>query len=214
MSEQINTFDTFGALNKVDVRKKIKEKNGLKYLSWASAWAEVKKVCPDATHRVIPQILDEAGNTRFWHDDGKTGWVEVGVTINGIEHIEQLAIMDFKNKSIPAEAITSVDANKSVKRCLVKACALHGLAIHIYEGEDCPEEVTKVIELIDEIKDLAKKKCALSDNAKAQVAALCVEAEKEACPDMPEDAITGNYNNIDDPQILEALKRRIMAVRK
>ena len=73
---------------------------------------------------------------RPWFDDGNTGWVKTGVTINGIEHIEDLPIMDFKNKSIPAKDITSSDANKSIQRSLTKACARHGVALWIYEGED------------------------------------------------------------------------------
>lgn len=209
--EEIIVFET---LNKIDVSNKIKTKNNLKYLSWASAWAEVKKVFPDATYRIIPQIMDERGNTRFWHDDGKTGWVEVAVTINGIELTETLAIMDFKNKSISAEDITSVDANKSMKRCLVKACAMHGLGMYIYEGEDIPEETSKVLDLQNEIKELVTKKCQLSDEAKEQVSTLCKNAEKEADPNVPDDAITGNYKNINDATILENLKKRILAVRK
>lgn len=209
--EEIIVFET---LNKIDVSNKIKTKNNLKYLSWASAWAEVKKVFPDATYQIIPQIMDERGNTRFWHDDGKTGWVEVAVTINGIELTEILAIMDFKNKSIAAEDITSVDANKSMKRCLVKACAMHGLGMYIYEGEDIPEETSKVLDLQNEIKELVAKKCQLSEKAKEQVSTLCKNAEKEATPDVPDDAITGNYKNINDATILENLKKRILAVRK
>lgn len=211
MEDVMIVFDT---LNKVDVSNKIKTKNNLKYLSWASAWAEVKKVFPDATYKIYPQIMDEFRNTRFWHDDGRTGWVEVSVTINGIELIENLAIMDFKNKSIPADEITSVDANKSMKRCLVKACAMHGLGMYIYEGEEIPEESSRVIELHEEIDDLAKKKCQLSDKAKEQVSLLCKNAEKEADPGIPEDAITGNYKNIKDATILENLKKRLMAIRK
>lgn len=33
----------FSILNNVDVSNKIKEKGGLSYLSWSSAWSEVKK---------------------------------------------------------------------------------------------------------------------------------------------------------------------------
>ena len=40
MAENKSVFDI---LNAVDVSTKIKAKNGLSYLSWASAWAEVKK---------------------------------------------------------------------------------------------------------------------------------------------------------------------------
>lgn len=211
MSEQKTVFER---LNNVDVSEKIKEKNGLKYLSWSSAWAEVKKLFPDASCRKIPQIMDEQGNTRPWHDDGKSGWVEVGVTINGEEVIETLAIMDFKNKAIPAADITSVEANKSIKRCMVKAIAMHGLGLYIYEGEDMPEETSKLIELRDEVSDLMKKKCELSDKAKEKVRELCKNAEAEANPHMGEDEITGNPKNIDDVGIMEKLKRQLLAVRK
>lgn len=211
MAENKGVFEN---LNSIDVSTKVRAKNGLTYLSWASAWAEVKKKYPDACYKIYPQIMDERGNTRYWHDDGKTGWVEVGVTINGMEIVETLAIMDFKNKSIPADQITSVDANKSMKRCLVKACALHGLGLYIYEGEDLPEETSKVMELRSRIKDLVKKKVTISDSAKKKIAQLCKDAERQANPMMSEELITGNYNNIEDIDILTNLEKQILAVRK
>lgn len=204
----------FESLNNVDLTEKVKSKNNLTYLPWSSAWSEVKRRYPDANFRIIPQVIDEGGNTRPWHDDGKTGWVEVGVTIDGQEIIETLAIMDFKNKSITADQITSVDANKSIKRCLVKACAMHGLGLYIYEGEELPEEASKTLELQEEIKELISKKCALSDKAKSKVADLCKAAEKEADPTLDDDAITGNPKSIEDVDILTNLKKQLLAVRK
>ena len=210
MEESKNVFAT---LNAVDVSEKIKEKKDLKYLSWASAWAEVKKRYPDATYKVYKQT-DESGNSRYWHDDGRTGWVEVGVTINGLEHVMTLAIMDFRNNAIPADSITSVDANKSMMRCLVKACAMHGLALYIYEGEDLPENASKIIDLQDEVADLAKKKSALSEKAKGKAIELCKAAEKSANPDMEDEFITGKISNINDADVLEKLKKQLLAVRK
>ncbi len=206
--------DVFNTLNDVDVSDKVKEKGGLSYLSWASTWSEVKKRYPNATYHIHPQTMDEYGNTRFWHDDGKTGWVEVSVTINEITHTEILAIMDFKNKSIPADQITSVDANKSEKRCLVKACAMHGLGLYIYEGEELPEEISKIIDLQEDVTELAKKKSGLSDKAKDKSIELCKEAEKEANPDLDDELITGKISNINDAAILESLKKKLLAVRK
>ena len=211
MSENKSVFSTLSA---IDLTDKIKEKNGLSYLPWAAAWSEVKKVYPDASFTIYKQIMDELGNTRFWHDDGKTGWVEVGVTILGQEVIENLAIMDFKNKSIPADQITSVDANKSLKRCLVKALAEQGLSIHIYMGDELPEEISRVIEMQSDILGLIKKKAGLSDNAKKKVADLCKAAEKEANPQYDESEISGNPKNIEDIEVLEKLKRQLLAVRK
>lgn len=208
------TKSIFENLNAIDVRGKIKDKNGLSYLSWASAWAEVKKQYPDANYTIHRQIMDELGNTRFWHDDGKSGWVEVSVNIDGAEITEVLAIMDFRNKAIPAESITSVDANKSLKRCLVKCCALHGLGLFIFEGEDLPESLSKIETLKVEVDELVHKKVKQSDKAKQAVAELCKKAEKEANPDLEDSLITGNYNNINDNDILEKLKKNLMAVRK
>lgn len=212
-SVKIENTNVFYVLSKVDVSKKVKSKNNLVYLSWAAAWGEVKKRYPDANFEIIHQQMDDYGNMRFWHDDGRTGWVEVSVIIGGISHTEVLAIMDFKNKSIPADQITSVDANKSMKRCLTKACALHGLGLHVYLGEDVPEEVALVNELQDECSELIKKKCKISDTAKEKVASLCKEAEKKASPGFDDESITGNPKNIDDVEILEDLKRKLRAVR-
>ena len=125
----------FTELNNINVSGKTEKKNGLTYLSWAWAWGELKKLHPDATYTIY-----EDANGRFYHTDGKTAWVKTGVTVDGLEHIEYLPVMDFKNKSIPAEAVTSVDVNKTIQRSLTKAVARHGLGLYIYAGEDLPEE--------------------------------------------------------------------------
>lgn len=125
----------FSELNNINVSGKTEKKNGLTYLSWAWAWGELKKKHPDATYTIY-----EDSNGRFYHTDGKTAWVKTGVTVNGIEHIEYLPVMDFKNKSIPADNVTSVDVNKAIQRSLTKAVARHGLGLYIYAGEDLPEE--------------------------------------------------------------------------
>ena len=143
----------FEVLYNLDLSEDQKEKNGLLYLPWATAWGEVKKKFPDATYTIYKQPIKitqtkedtvyEREVLRPWFDDGRTGWVSTGVTINGIEHIEDLAIMDFKNKSIPADSIMSTDAVKSIQRSLTKACARHGVALNIYKGEEFAESVKK-----------------------------------------------------------------------
>lgn len=67
--------------------------------------------------------------------------MKTGVTVNGVEHIEYLPVMDFKNRSIPLESVTSFDVNKAIQRSLTKAVARHGLGLYIYAGEDLPEEM-------------------------------------------------------------------------
>lgn len=129
----------FRELNSIDCSDKIEKKNGLSYLAWAFAWGEVKKRYPDATYTIYE---NEAG--WFYHTDGKSCWVKTGVTVNGIEHIEYLPVMDNKNQSIPRDKVTSFDVNKAIQRSLTKACARHGLGLYIYAGEDLPEDAERV----------------------------------------------------------------------
>lgn len=140
----------FDSLNKINVNGHTEEKNGLTYLSWAWAWAEVKKLYPNATYTIYE-------NAQGWnyHTDGKTCWVKTGVTIEGLEHIEYLPVMDFKNKSIPAESVTSFDVNKAIQRSLTKACARHGLGLYIYAGEDLPESEAVVLRKDDDLSHLS-----------------------------------------------------------
>lgn len=125
----------FSELYSVDVGDKIEQKNGLSYLSWAWCWAEVKKRHPDA----IYTIYENADGWNY-HHDGHSCWVKTGVTINGIEHIEYLPVMDHRNRSIALDMVTSFDINKSIQRSLTKACARHGIGLYVYAGEDLPEE--------------------------------------------------------------------------
>ena len=128
----------FETLNNVNVNGHTEQKNKLTYLSWAWAWAEVKKLYPDTTYTIYERDT-ECGPVNYF-TDGKTCWVKTGVTINGLEHIEELPVMDFKNQSIPFAEVKSTDVNKTIQRSLTKACARHGLGLYIYAGEDLPED--------------------------------------------------------------------------
>lgn len=128
----------FSELNSVNVKDKVEKKNGLDYLSWAYAWGELKKLHPDA----ISTIYHNKDDWNYF-TDGKTCWVKTGVTVNGIEHIEELPVMDYKNHSIPLEKVTSTDINKAIQRSITKAIARHGLGLYLYAGEDLPEDEPK-----------------------------------------------------------------------
>ena len=197
-------------LYNINVNDKSKNKNGLTYLSWAAAWASVKKVFPDASYRYFEDVLsfdpeNKPWKTRFWFDDGKTAWVKVEVTINGISYTEILPIMDFKNKPIPAESVTCMDANKALKRCLAKCCGLHGLGLYIYEGEDLPEETKMANVLQAEVMELIQKKSKLSEPTGKKVAEICKEMLTEE---------NGDPRICEDNEKLKELKKKLMAVRK
>jgi hypothetical protein len=147
----------FVQLNGINVNGHTEKKNGLTYLSWAWAWAEVKKRFPTAFYTIY-----ENADGLFYHTDGNTCWVKTGVTIDGLEHIEYLPVMDFRNASIPRAKVTSFDVNKAIQRSLTKACARHGLGLYIYAGEDLPES---------EEEANAKNKAAAPQTAAPQTAA-------------------------------------------
>lgn len=132
-------MNAFNALNAVDVGNNVEKKNGLSYLSWAWAWAEIKKRYPMSYYTVY-----ENAQGLNYHTDGKTCWVKTGMTLvdgeEQLEHIEYLPVMDNRNKSIPLNQVTSFDVNKAIQRSLTKACARHGLGLYIYAGEDMPED--------------------------------------------------------------------------
>lgn len=124
----------FETLNAINCNDHTELKNGLTYLSWAWAWQMVKKNYPSAFYTIY-----ETPEGRPYFDDGRTCWVKTGVTIEGLEHIEYLPIMDYNNRSIPVEKVTSMDMNKAIQRSLTKAAARHGLGLYIYAGEDLPD---------------------------------------------------------------------------
>lgn len=143
-------MNTFEILNNINVNGHTEKKNGLTYLAWAWAWGELKKRFP-ASYYTIYENKDGWN----YHTDGRTCWVKTGVTLidsDGVmnEAIEYLPVMDFKNRSIPANAVTSFDVNKAIQRSLTKAVARHGLGLYIYAGEDLPE--TEAAAQMEEIR--------------------------------------------------------------
>ena len=158
------TKNYFVTLNDINVNGHTEKKNGQTYLSWAWAWAEVKKQFPGAYYTIY-----ENADELFYHTDGNTCWVKTGVTIDGLEHIEYLPVMDYRNASIPKAKVTSFDVNKAIQRSLTKACARHGLGLYIYAGEDLPES---------EEKAKAKATAQAKQVAQAQVQKPAIPVEK------------------------------------
>mgnify|MGYP002507816198 CR=1 FL=1 len=159
-----NKESYFYKLSQINVSDKVEKKAGLSYLSWAFAWSEIKKEHPESNYRVFehPETY-----CNYFHDN-KTAWVKVGVTVEGIEHIEYLPIMDLRNKSVAVENITSFDVNKAMQRALTKAIARHGLGLYIYAGEDLPEEndESKAEKMQQEQEQLEADKTAIAKDLK------------------------------------------------
>lgn len=157
--------NSFQILNDINLKNKVKEKIGLSYLSWADAWAELKKNYPEAYwkvyHREITTtetkvtteqdgvqttVTNTYTNEVPYFTDGKTCFVKVGVVIGDHEEVEELPVMNNKNNAISATMVTMTDVNKAIQRAFVKACARHGLGLYVYSGEDLPEAERKVID--------------------------------------------------------------------
>jgi len=126
------TTSVYTRLNTVDVRPRVRKKGKVEYISWADAWHMLMTEFPDSTRKVYK---DEATGLNFF-TDGRTAYVEVGVTVKGTEHVVDLPVMDFRNNSIPIDKMNSFDVNKTVQRAMVKAIAMHGLGLQLWTKED------------------------------------------------------------------------------
>lgn len=166
MEKKLSVFERLSAIN---VNEHVEKKSNLSYLSWAWAWSEVKRACPDARYDIQATEYDEA-----------LGFMcHTTVTIEG-ETLEMwLPVMDGANKSMlktpytyktkygekSVEPATTFDINKTIMRCLVKNLAMFGLGLYIFAGEDLPEDTSasvahtpvakKETTLIELVKDSA-----------------------------------------------------------
>ena len=121
-------------LSAVDVSNHTEKKGNLTYLSWAWAWAEVKKRFPSATYIIY---RNPHTNQQWDYQEGVGYMCSTSVTIKD-ETLEMwLPVMDFRNKSMLSNA-TTFDINKTLMRCLTKNLAMFGLGHYIYAGEDLP----------------------------------------------------------------------------
>lgn len=161
----MNKQEIFEKLSKVNLKDKIKEKIGLKYLSWAHAWDVLKNEYPDsdlivATRKITTEetrtITEDGVVKTFSHSyetevpyftDGKTCWVDVTVRIGEFQESEHFyPVTNNKNLSVSYNTITSTDVNKAIQRAFVKCCGRFGLGLYIYQGEDLPGSEKVVID--------------------------------------------------------------------
>lgn len=120
-------------LLKINVNDHVEKKNGLSYLSWAWAWAEVLKIDPQATWEAI----EFDGFPASFAPDG-SALVKTVVTIKGHAKTCWLPVMNHRNQAIKNPDAFAI--NTAIVRCLTKCISMHGLGLYIYAGEDLPEE--------------------------------------------------------------------------
>lgn len=165
----------FDSLNAINVNDKVEKKSNLTYLSWAWAWAEVKKVYPDASYDVI---TDPTTHKPYFYDENLGYMVMTTVTISGQSLDMWLPVMDGANQAMKShsyeystrygvktvDSATMFDINKTLMRCLTKNLAMFGLGLYIYAGEDLPEA--------REVKVVAPKKTKKEAVAKGELLVL------------------------------------------
>lgn len=154
----------FQELYELDVNHKTKEKSGLKYLSWAWAWAEFKKINSEATYSV-----DLYDGKPYLGDDVLGYMVSTTVTVGEQTIPMHLPVLDGANKAQKStdykyktkyaekdcKAASMFDINTAIMRCLTKNLAMFGLGLYIYAGEDIPSidntaEIESAIAMIDQ----------------------------------------------------------------
>lgn len=216
MAEEKKT--AFEILNDVNVNEhtEVKDtgKTKLTYLSWAWAWAEVKKRFPTASYEIIkfnglPYVYDE-----------KTGFmVYTTVTIEDITHEMWLPVMDSHNvamfahayeyqtpyKKIQIQAATMFDINKTIMRCLTKNLAMFGLGLYIYAGEDLPEN--------DDEEKTEKKAQAKSQVKPKEQRKLQAQAQTEA-PEQPKSQTQEKPIDPERQKLLEAANNFVAFCKK
>jgi hypothetical protein len=127
-----NKDSNYKMLAAIGVSDKIENKGGRDYLSWAWAWHLLKMQYPDANRTVY----EDPTTGLNYFSDGRYAYVKVGITVDGVEHIDYLPVMDHRFKAIPIEGVTSFDVNKTIQRSTTKAIAMHGLGLSLWIGED------------------------------------------------------------------------------
>jgi len=147
--EKKSLFETLSAIN---CNGHTEDKNGLTYLSWAWAWGEFRKVCPNATYEVYkdehnnPFIKTSEGYMVFtkvtpgapWNEGPLEMWLPV-MDSNNEAMQDHPREVKTKYKTITVNAADMFDINKTIMRCLTKNVAMFGLGFYIYAGEDLPE---------------------------------------------------------------------------
>ena len=209
----------FETLNAINVNDKVEKKKELTYLSWAWAWAEVKKAYPNASYNVM---FDPTTQKPYFYDENLGYMVMTSVTIDDQTLDMWLPVMDGANQAMKnesyeystrygvktVEAATMFDINKTLMRCLTKNLAMFGLGLYIYAGEDLPG--------VTETKVVAKPK--LNKKAEKEVTTIELKVGDENWPNVEKYVLANKTKDITyicnqlsrkytySPEVIEQLK--------
>lgn len=147
----------FLELRKINVNEHTEKKGKFTYLSWS--WA-------------VDQLLQQDPTATWTYGDpvyfAETLMVFCSVTAFGKTMTAQMPVINNQNKAIQNPDAMAV--NTAMQRCLVKAIALHGLALYIYSGEDLPDEDPVDLSAESKLWEDSIKSCSTIDELKATYA--------------------------------------------
>lgn len=162
----------------LNVNEHAETKDGLTYLSWAWAWQEVLKECPEATYKIKTFTNQITGVTLPYIEDNDGIMVFTEITVFGITREMWLPVLDSKNRPMKrfsytyktksgekyVDQVSMHDINRAIMRCLTKNIAMFGIGLYLYAGEDLPFDIDepcteKQIEKIRELGVNEKNAC-------------------------------------------------------
>ena len=155
----------FQQLNSKDVNDHVEKKNGLTYLAWSYAHQELKRIDPTFTTKYHEFPHPDVNRDDYFVPYLATPegyFIQTSVTVKGQTETEWLPVLDFRNKALAKGSATPFDINKAQKRCFVKAAALHGLGLYIYNREEVPSasdnDITELEEKINQFVTISQEK--------------------------------------------------------
>lgn len=203
---------------------KVERKGELNYVSWSDAIDTLLRICPDAQFKICDFggellrnvvtgefLVDDFGDPRIHNGEPYqktvTGfYVKAKVKVKGVVREMRLPVMDQFNN--PIQSPSTFDINTSGMRCLVKAIALHGLGMFVYQGEDLPRTLAANDKTSADGKKNkeAKVKPEVKADAKAEAKP---EVKAEPKPDSPQAAAPDEPSKAPVTTLVVDLKREI-----
>lgn len=127
----------FQILSEVDISPHLKQKGSYSYLSWPFALEALGQYHPEAVIQVKRFPLLSQPEYEVPYLETPLGYfVEVSIIINGVVRTQIHPVLDYTNG--PVSTPTTFEINTSIQRAMVKAIAMHGLGLFVFQGEDLP----------------------------------------------------------------------------
>ncbi len=235
-------LSVFNTLYEIDTRDRavIKDtgKTSLSYLPWAVTYSEIAKNFEDVAYGFVTHPVEvtrkrvyqnEAGETieeetkevvEQPYMETETGlYVETWVSINGVEKRMILPVYDASYKAMKSTPYTYEtkygektvngakmdDIYKSIMRCFAKNLSMWGTGLNLWTREEAPESVLAVEKIRKDIDTiyLTKKKKGFTQEELVDIITKALPEE-----------LNGNYNLCEDLEVLEKLKKKLLALRK